>query len=83
MIGHCVGASTDVRCKVGLQDWLHSEDEFSIALKVNYILEDLLPVTVTSCFILCLNRKLVNFNFKWIFENLNFWFSDHSDIGVR
>ena len=33
--------------------------------------------------ILCLNRKFVNFNFKWIFENLNFWFSDHSDIGVR
>ena len=29
-----------------------------------------------------MHRKIVNFNFKWIFENLNFWFSDHSDIGV-
>ena len=36
------------RWKVRLQDWLHSGDEFSIAFKVNYILEDLLPVTVTS-----------------------------------
>ena len=31
-----------------LQDWLHSGDEFSIAFKVNYISEDLLPVMVTS-----------------------------------
>ena len=30
--------------------------------------------------ILYLNRKLVNFNFKWIFENLNFWFSDHREF---
>ena len=36
------------RWRVRLQDWLHSGDEFSIAFKVNYILEDLLPVTVTS-----------------------------------
>ena len=34
-------------------------------------------------FILCLKRKLVNFNFRGTFENLNFWFSGHSDIGVR
>ena len=32
------------------QDWLHSGDEFQIAFKVNYISEDLLPVTVTSHF---------------------------------
>ena len=36
------------RCRVRLQDWLHSGDEFPIAFKVNYISEDLLPVTVTS-----------------------------------
>ena len=45
MIGHCAGASTNVE---RLQDWLHSGDEFPIAFKVNYISEDLLPVTVTS-----------------------------------
>ena len=28
-------------------------------------------------------QKIVHFNFKWIFENLNFWFSDDSDIRVR
>ena len=33
-----------------LQDWLHSRDEFPIAFKVNYISEDLSPVTVTSRF---------------------------------
>ena len=33
--------------------------------------------------ILCMHRKIVHFNFKWIFENLNFWFSDDSDIRVR
>ena len=38
------------RCRVRLQDWLHSGDEFSLAFKVNYIPEDLLPVTVTSRF---------------------------------
>ena len=38
------------RCRVRLQDWLHSGEEFPIAFKVNYISEDLLPVTVTSCF---------------------------------
>ena len=31
-----------------LQDWLNSGDEFSTAFKVNYISEDLLPITVTS-----------------------------------
>ena len=31
-----------------LQDWLHNGDEFSIAFKVNYMSEDLLPVMVTS-----------------------------------
>ena len=36
------------RCRVRLQDWLHSGDEFPITFKVNYILEDLLPVMVTS-----------------------------------
>ena len=36
------------RCRVRLQDWLNSEGEFSIAFKVNYMSEDLLPVTVTS-----------------------------------
>ena len=36
------------RWRVRLQDWLHSGDEFSIASKVNCILKDLLPVTVTS-----------------------------------
>ena len=35
------------RCRVRLQDWLHSGDEFPIAFKVDYIPEDLLPVTVT------------------------------------
>ena len=33
--------------------------------------------------ILCMHRKIVHFNFKWIFENLNFWFSDDKDIRVR
>ena len=33
--------------------------------------------------ILCIHRKIVHFNFKWTFENLNFWFSDDSDIRVR
>ena len=33
--------------------------------------------------ILCMQRKIVHFNFKWIFENLNFWFSDDSDIRVK
>ena len=32
--------------------------------------------------ILCMHRKIVHFDFKWIFENLNFWFSDDSDIRV-
>ena len=32
------------RCRVRWQDWLNSGDEFSTALKVNYTLEDLLPV---------------------------------------
>ena len=41
----CAGATTD---GVRLQDWLHSGDEFSVAFKVNYISEDLLPVMVTS-----------------------------------
>ena len=36
------------RWRVRLQDWLHSGDKFSIAFKVSYISEDLLPVTVTS-----------------------------------
>ena len=36
------------RCRVRLQDWLYSGDEFPIAFKVNYILEDFLPATVTS-----------------------------------
>ena len=36
------------RCRVRLQDWLNSGDEFSIAFKVNYISENLLPVMVTS-----------------------------------
>ena len=45
MIGHCARASTNV---VRLQHWLHSGDEFPVAFKVNYILEDYLPVTVTS-----------------------------------
>ena len=40
------------RCRVRLQDWLHSGDEFSIAFKVNYILEDLLPVMVTSRYLI-------------------------------
>ena len=34
--------------RVRLQDWLHSGNEFSIEFKVNYMSEDLLPVTVTS-----------------------------------
>ena len=41
----CAGATADGE---RLQVWLHSGDEFSIALKVNDISEDLLPVTVTS-----------------------------------
>ena len=36
------------RCRVRLQDWLHSGDKFPIAFKVNYISEDLLSVTETS-----------------------------------
>ena len=28
-------------------------------------------------------QETCELQFKWIFENLNFWFSDHSDIGVR
>ena len=36
------------RCRVRLQDWLHSGDEFPKAFKVNYISEDLLPVTSRS-----------------------------------
>ena len=35
-----------------MQDWLHTGDEFSIAFKVNYILEDLLLVMVTSHYFL-------------------------------
>ena len=42
-----------------LQDWLHAGDEFSIALKVNYISEDLLPGTVTSRSSLVFNSNLV------------------------
>ena len=40
-----------------LQDWLHSGDEFSIAFKVNYMSDDLLPVTVTSRFV-CVPDKI-------------------------
>ena len=45
------------RCRVRLQDWLHSGDEFPIAFKVNYILEDLLPVTVTSRFLILVYHR--------------------------
>ena len=41
------------KCRVRLQDWLHSGDEFPIAFKVNYMSEDLLPVMVTSRFFIC------------------------------
>ena len=46
------------------------ESEMSQVSKVN---ECILQSTPTFMHvILCLKSKLVNFNFKWIFENLNF-----------
>ena len=47
------------RCRLRLQDRLHSGDEFPIAFKVNYISEDLLPVMVTSHFNCNQNDKLI------------------------
>ena len=48
VLPHCQLCWSHYRWTVRLQDWLHGEDEVSVAFKVNYISEDLLPVTVTS-----------------------------------
>ena len=47
---HPLPLDLPMRWRVRLQDWLHSGDEYSIAFKVNCMLEDLLPVMVTSRF---------------------------------
>ena len=49
---------------------------------IKYILQSTPPFP-GPYLILCMHRKIVHFNFKWIFENLNFWFSDDSDTRVR
>ena len=52
------------KCRVRLQDWLHSGDEFPIAFKVNYISEDLLLVMATSRLLLCSGKLKVHCTFS-------------------
>ena len=43
-----------------------------ISLKVSKSILQSTPPPFPSPYVLCLQRKLVNFNFRWKFENLNF-----------